>query len=43
VLFEGGDHGLNEFNDEVDEMTKQWFDKYLKQGQKLPDLKMHGR
>lgn len=43
VLFEGGDHGLNEFDDEVDEMAKQWFDKYLKSGRELPDLKPHGR
>ncbi|RLD65344.1 MAG: S9 family peptidase [Bacteroidetes bacterium] len=43
VLFEGGDHGLNEFDDEVDEMAKQWFYKYLKEGKKLPDLKPHGR
>ena len=43
VLFEGGDHGLNEFNDEVDSMAKQWFDKYLKEGKQLPDLNMHGR
>ncbi len=43
VLFEGGDHGLNEFDDELDEMIKQWFDKYLKDGKELPDLKPHGR
>ena len=43
VMFEGGDHGLNEFNEEVDEMAKHWFDKYLKEGKKLPDLKAHGK
>ena len=43
VLFEGGDHGLNEFDDEVDKMAKQWFEKYLKEGRKLPDLRPHGR
>jgi len=43
VLFEGGDHGLNEFDNEVDEMAKQWFDKYLKEGKELPVLTPHGR
>ncbi|MEN8122537.1 MAG: prolyl oligopeptidase family serine peptidase [Bacteroidota bacterium] len=43
VLFEGGDHGLNEFDDEVNEMAKQWFDNYLKDGKKLPDLTPHGK
>ena len=43
VLFEGGNHGLSEFNTEVDAMTKQWFDDYLKNDKKLPDLNPHGR
>ena len=43
VLFEGGDHGLNEFDDELDAMVKAWFDKFLKNGEKLPDLSPHGR
>lgn len=43
VLFEGGDHGLNEFDDGVDEMAKKWFDKYLKENKELPDLEAHGR
>ncbi len=43
VLFEGGNHGLSEFNTEVDNLTKQWFDDYLKNDKKLPDLNPHGR
>lgn len=43
VLFEGGDHGLREFNDEVDFMVKNWLDKYLKNNHSLPDLVPHGR
>ena len=43
VLFEGGNHGLSEFNSEVDEMTKQWFDDYLKNDKALPNLNPHGR
>jgi len=43
VLFEGGTHGLSEFNDEVDAMVKKWFDDYLKNGKPLPDLELHGK
>lgn len=43
VMFEGGDHGLNEFDDEVDEMVKAWFDKYLYHDIPLPNLEPHGR
>ena len=42
VMFEGGDHGLTEFTDEVNEMVRNWFDKYLVEGAKLPDLNPHG-
>ncbi len=43
VLFEGGDHGLTEFRDEVDEIVVEWFDKYLKRGETPPSLVPHGR
>lgn len=43
MMFEGGDHGLNEFDAEVDEVTKEWFDKYLYKDAPLPDLEPHGR
>jgi dipeptidyl aminopeptidase/acylaminoacyl peptidase len=43
VMFEGGDHGLSEFDKEVDKMVKEWFDKYLKKGKLLPDLEPHGK
>ncbi|HFA51489.1 MAG TPA: hypothetical protein ENJ95_20945 [Bacteroidetes bacterium] len=43
VLFEGGDHGLREFNDEVNSMAKNWLDKYVKNKAPLPVLKMHGK
>lgn len=43
VLFEGGNHGLNEFNDEVDEMVKKWFDAYVKNDKPLPNLNPHGK
>jgi len=43
VLFEGGNHGLSEFNDEVDNMVKKWFDDYIKNDKTLPNLMPHGR
>ncbi len=43
VMFEGGNHALSEFNEEVDEMVKKWFDDYLKHRKKLPVLTPHGR
>ena len=43
VLFEGGNHGLSEFRDEVNNMAKKWFDDYIKNDKPLPDLKPHGR
>ena len=43
AFFEGGDHGLSEFRDEVDEMIGEWFDRYLRDRQAWPSLKPHGR
>lgn len=42
VMFEGGNHGLSEHNDEVDALVKQWFDDYLKNDKPLPNLEFHG-
>ena len=43
IMFEGGDHGLNEFDKEVDDLTKAWFNKYLDNNAPLPQLEPHGR
>ena len=43
VLFEGGDHGILEFRDEVDEMVLEWFDRYVKNEAPLPNMDPHGR
>jgi len=43
VLFEGGNHGLSEFNSEVNDLAKQWFEDYLKKDKNLPDLNPHGK
>ena len=42
-IFEGGDHGINEFKEEVNTEIISWFDKYLKNAEPLPDMKYHGR
>ena len=42
-IFEGADHGINEFKDEVHEDVLGWFDKYLKAGAVLPNMEYHGR
>ena len=42
VLFEGADHGLNEYLKESNEMTFSWFERFLKNNESLPNLKPHG-
>ena len=43
VMYEGGDHGLSEFRQEVDDQVKVWFEKYVKNNHALPNLEPHGR
>lgn len=43
IIFEGGDHGIFEHKKEVNEQVLKWFDKYLKNDTKLPNMKYHGR
>ncbi len=43
IIYEGGDHGLTEFRKEVNQEVKMWFEKYVKEGNTLPDLNPHGR
>jgi len=42
-MFEGGDHGISEFNNEVDEQVMNWFERYLKKEEPLPNMEYHGR
>jgi dipeptidyl aminopeptidase/acylaminoacyl peptidase len=41
-IFEGGDHGLTEFRDEVNDEVIRWFDRFVKNGEPLPNMEMHG-
>jgi dipeptidyl aminopeptidase/acylaminoacyl peptidase len=43
VMFEGGDHGLSEFRDEVDDLVDDWLDRYVRDGESWPSLEPHGR
>ena len=42
-IFEGGDHGLREFRDEVDYEVMNWFKRFLKDEEASPDMELHGR
>lgn len=43
VFFEGGDHGLTEFQAEVDRLTHDWLDRYVRDRTAWPSLEPHGR
>lgn len=43
ILFEGGDHGILEYRDEVDQMVVEWFNRYVKNREPLPNISPHGR
>lgn len=43
VMFEGGSHGLPEFSAERSAMMREWIDRYVRDGQKWPDLNPHGQ
>ena len=42
VVFEGGDHGLTEHREERRRLTREWLDRYVRDGVALPNLKLHG-
>lgn len=43
MVFEGGDHGLSEFRDEVDAAVGDWLDRYVRDDKAWPSLEPHGR
>ncbi len=43
IMMEGGDHGLSEFREETNRQTIDWFQRFLKNQEALPDLNPHGR
>ncbi len=42
-IYEGADHGLTEFRNEVDQEIFNWFERFLKNKEPLPNLKLHGK
>jgi len=39
-IFEGGDHGLRAFREEVDQEVLSWFDRFLKNEEPVPNMKL---
>ena len=42
IMFEGNDHYLTESREEADTMIINWFDRFVKRNDKIPDLNKHG-
>jgi dipeptidyl aminopeptidase/acylaminoacyl peptidase len=42
VFFEGGDHGLTEHREEVNRLTRDWLDRYVRDKKPWPSLEPHG-
>lgn len=42
-IFEGADHGISEYREEVNHETMSWFERFLKNNEALPDMAFHGK
>jgi dipeptidyl aminopeptidase/acylaminoacyl peptidase len=42
VFFEGGDHGLDEYQGEASRLVRDWLDYYVRDKRTWPDLRPHG-
>ena len=42
MMFDGGDHGLNEHSDEANQLVQEWFDRYVRDEMPLPNMEPHG-
>ena len=43
IFFEGADHGITEYRQEYHRQTLDWFNRWLKNKEPLPNMKPHGR
>lgn len=43
MMFEGADHGISERRDEVNQQIIDWFDRFLKNDEPLPNMEYHGK
>ena len=41
-IFEGADHGIKQYRTEVNEDVIAWFNRFLKRGERLPNMEFHG-
>lgn len=42
-IFEGGDHGIREHKKEVNQEIYNWFKRFLKEDESLPNMEYHGK
>lgn len=42
-IYEGGDHGIREHREDVNKEIITWFNRFLKDGEVLPNMAYHGR
>ncbi|MBI2984630.1 MAG: S9 family peptidase [Candidatus Kerfeldbacteria bacterium] len=42
IVYEGADHGIHEHWQDVHRQTVAWFDRFLKHGERLPNMNPHG-
>lgn len=42
IMFEGADHGISEHKEEVNEQVIHWFNRFLKNGERVPNMEYHG-
>ncbi len=42
ILYEGGDHSLSEYREERLLRTREWLDRYVRDGAQPPSLVPHG-
>lgn len=43
VMFEGGDHSISEYKKETKELAYEWFERFVKNRERLPNLNPHGK
>jgi dienelactone hydrolase len=43
VMLEGSDHGLSEHRDEASALIRNWMNRFVRDGDPLPNMKPHGR
>lgn len=42
-IYEGGDHGISEFKPDVNREVIEWFNRFLKRAEDIPNMEYHGK